>query len=102
MKKETAKAAPEAVAPEAKTPAKAPAKRAAAKAKAAPEKVEEVYVQMGGGEWSVAEVTERAKAAYAAEGHRLSSVKKLAVYIKPEEGRAYYVVNGKSAGSVEL
>ena len=48
--------------------------------KAAPAKaplVEEVYVQFGGEEWKVADLTERAKAAYLAEGHRASGIKKL-------------------------
>ena len=73
--------------------------------KAAPAKaplVEEVYVQFGGEEWKVADLTERAKAAYLAEGHRASGIKKLAVYVKPEEGKAYYVVNDKESGSIDL
>ena len=43
-----------------------------------------------------------AKAAYVAEGHRASSIKKLAVYIKPEERKAYYVINEKDTGSIDF
>lgn len=78
---------------------KAPVKKAApAKAPV----VEEVYVQFGGEEWKVTELSERAKAAYLAEGHRASGIKKMAVYVKPEEGKAYYVINDKESGSVDL
>ena len=73
--------------------------------KAAPAKapaVEEVYVQFGGEEWKVADLSERAKAAYLAQGHRASGIKKLSVYVKPEEGKAYYVINGKESGSIDL
>ena len=73
--------------------------------KAAPAKalvVEEVYVQFGGEEWKVADLSERAKAAYLAQGHRASGIKKLSVYVKPEEGKAYYVINDKESGSIDL
>lgn len=79
-------------------------KKAAPKAapKAAAKKSEEIFVQFGGSEWSVAELKEAAKAAYVAEGHRASSIKKLAVYIKPEERKAYYVINEKDTGSIDF
>lgn len=71
-------------------------------AKAAPQKTEELFVQFGSGEWNISELAERAKAAYLAEGHRAASIKKFCLYIKPEDGKAYYVVNDKAAGSIEL
>ena len=58
--------------------------------------------QFGSGEWNVSELAERAKAAYLAEGHRAASIKKLCLYVKPEDGKAYYVVNDKAAGNIEL
>ena len=45
---------------------------------------------------------EKVIAAYVAEGHRESSVKRLRLYIKPEDRKAYYVVNEKVSGSVDL
>ncbi len=45
---------------------------------------------------------DKARAAYVAEGHRASSIKSLRLYIKPEERKAYYVINEKSAGSIAL
>lgn len=65
-------------------------------------KVEEVYLQVGGDEWNVSECRERAVAAFVEKGHRASSVKKLVIYLKPEEGKAYYVVNDDENGSFDL
>ena len=66
------------------------------------EKKDEVFVQFAGEEYAVAEVMEKAKAAYVAEGHRASAVKSVRLYIKPEERKAYYVINEKAAGSIDL
>ena len=78
--------------------AKAAPKKAALKAA----KTEEIYLQAGGQEWNVSDCKERAVAAFAAEGHKASSVKKLVMYLKPEEGKAYYVINDEVNGSIDL
>ena len=98
--KDTAKKATEKV--EAAT--KTAVKKAAAK-KAAPKKEElkpEVFIQFQGQEAVVAEVIEKAKKQFEAEGHRASSIKSIQVYLKPEEYAAYYVINQKHAGRVDL
>ena len=77
-------------------------KETVATKKAAVQKVEEVYLQAGGCEWNVSDCKERAVAAFVADGHKASSVKKLVIYLKPEEGKAYYVINDSENGSVEL
>lgn len=77
-------------------------KTATKKAAAKPEMVPEVFVQFNGNEDGVKDVIERAKAAFVADGHRPSSIKTLQVYLKPEEYAAYYVVNDKYAGRVNL
>jgi len=84
-----------AAAKKAATPKKAPA----AKKAAAPKDGEEVIIQAGGGEWSVAALKEKAQAAYAAEGHR--AAKNMVFYVKPEERKVYYVA-GKNTGSVDF
>lgn len=66
------------------------------------EKQEEVYLQFAGEEIAIEEVMDKARAAYVAEGHRASSIKSLRLYIKPEERKAYYVINEKAAGSIAL
>ena len=98
--------------PKKSAPAKAPVSAAAevveavketvATKKAAVQKVEEVYLQAGGCEWNVSDCKERVLAAYVAAGHKAAGVKTLEIYIKPEEGKAYYVINDSENGSVEL
>ena len=66
-------------------------------------KAEEIYLQAGGSEWNVADCKERAVADYVEKfHHRASSAKKLVIYLKPEEGKAYYVVNDNETGSFDL
>lgn len=77
---------------------KKPAKREAKTV----EKKDEVYVQFAGEEYAVQDVMEKAKAAYVAEGHRACAIKSVRLYIKPEERKAYYVINEKAAGSIDL
>ena len=67
-----------------------------------PEKVEELFLEFEGEQWNISDCKERAIAAYVAEGHRVSGIHKLTVYLKPEERKAYYVVNDKATGSVDL
>jgi hypothetical protein len=88
----------------AKTPAKRgrkPGQKNAVKADKG-ELKPEVFIQFAGTEAVVADVTEKIKASYVEEGHRVSSIKSLQVYLKPEENAAYYVINQKTAGKVDL
>lgn len=62
----------------------------------------EVFIQYQGKEAIVADAIEKAKAEFVANGHRVSSIKSLQVYLKPEEYAAYYVINQKFAGRVDL
>lgn len=73
---------------------KAPAKKAAA--------TTEMVLQFEGNEVVVANLEEKVKAQYVAEGHSASSIKSLTVYVKPEEYSAYYVINGDVTGRVDL
>ena len=82
-------------------PAKKSTRKTSAKKKEV-EKVEEVWVQFGGQEIIANNIVSKAKQDYVADGHRESSIKTVRVYIKPEENMAYYVINDKFKGSVEL
>ena len=42
------------------------------------------------------------KKQFVAEGHRAGCIKTLNIYVKPEEYKAYYVINDKFFGSVDL
>lgn len=72
----------------------------AAKPKA--EMVVETYIQYQNCEVDHADIVEKIKAQYVSEGHRVSSIKSLKMYFKPEERRVYYVINNQAAGSVDL
>lgn len=85
-----------------KTTKTAAAKKTAKAAAPAAEKMEEIFIQYGVMEWKCGELMERAKAAYVAEGHRAASIKSVNLYVKPEEKKAYYVINEKTTGSIDL
>ena len=92
--KETVKETTEAVKEEVK---KAPKKKATRKAaaKKQSESETEVFVEYYGQQSSVEEI-------FVSEGHRVSTIKSLKLYLKPEDGFAYYVINEKFAGRVPL
>lgn len=78
------------------------AKKTTARKSPAKEK-EAVYLQCYGEEVSIADVKERIKAVWTGElGQKVSALKSLTVYLKPEEGKAYYVINDDVTGSVDL
>ena len=83
---------------------KAPAKRGPKPKTEAKKKeaVQNVYVQFAGKEISTAALTELVTEKWVALGHRASSIKSLDLYVKPEDSAAYYVINGKESGKIEL
>ena len=74
---------------------KAAPKKTASK-KAAEPKVKFV-LQYAGKEVSCKEMMEAAKSAWTGE-----AMKEVTLYVKPEENRVYFVVNGEEAGSFEI
>ena len=93
---------------EVKAPVKAEVKEEAKKApakKATPAKAEiktALYVQFAGNEVTEADIIDKVKAAYVAEGHKESAIKEINLYVKPEEYAVYYVINDKAIGKVNL
>ena len=67
-----------------------------------PAAVHNVYVQFAGKEVLTSVLTELVTEKWVAMGHRASSIKTLDLYVKPEDGAAYYVINGKENGKIEL
>lgn len=65
-------------------------------------KTEKTYVQYVGAEWDMDELKEQVRAAYIAEGHYAASIHDLRLYVKPEDGKAYFTINRKFSGSVDL
>ena len=89
--------------------AEAAAKKAETKAKAAtkakkekqPAKTE-IIVQYQQNAANLGELEDKVKKQFVAEGHRAGCIKTLNIYVKPEEYKAYYVINDKFFGSVDL
>ena len=85
-----------------------PVKKTAVKPKKAKEKAAlepEIYVQYtdnGEQQASITDIVAKIKALYVAEGHRESSIKSLKVYMKPQEWKAYYVINDKIEGNIMI
>lgn len=114
VKKEPAKKAPAKKATG--TATKTPAKRTTAKktTKAATQTgakktttstrkvVTELFVQFSGYEVSEEELVKRVKEAWVSEGNKVSSIKNISLYVKPEERKAYYVINKSAAGALDI
>ena len=115
--KETVKEAPKAEVKAEAVKAEAPKAEKKAEVKAAPKKrgpkpktektekkeaVQNVYVQYAGKEILTADLVAQVTEKWVALGHRASSIKELNLYVKPEDSAAYYVINGKESGKIEL
>ena len=88
--------------PAAEAPASEPKTRkstGAAQRRGRPPLTPEVYVEYGGSQYNITDVVDRAKADYRAT-HKVG-VQSCKVYVKPEEGAAYYVIN-KVSGKLDL
>ena len=99
----------------AKTPAKTAATKPAAKKtttrktaarKATVDVKAELFVQFNGMEYSEKEIMKKVTAVWEAEGKKASAMKRTKLYVKPEDGKAYYVINeglkNGSTGAVDL
>ena len=63
----------------------------------------QVLLQFAGNEAEVNALEQKVKDKFIAEGHRAGNIKELTIYVKPEEYKAYYVINGgKFTGDVDL
>lgn len=86
-----------------------PVKKAAPKRKAGRKAAEkknenetEIFVEFEGTQSSIEDVRKRVIDAFVAEGHRASTIKTLRLYLKPVDYAAYYVINDKFMGRVDL
>ncbi len=103
--KEVAKATTKAVVEKAEPVVKKAAKKAKAATKAKKEKQPaktEIIVQYQQNAANLGELEDKVKKQFVAEGHRAGCIKTLNIYVKPEEYKAYYVINDKFFGSVDL
>ena len=61
-----------------------------------------VTVEYAGNQYEERAILSGIKDAWVAAGKKVKDIKELSVYIKPEEGAAYYVINDKESGKVDL
>ncbi|MCC8168266.1 MAG: DUF6465 family protein [Clostridiales bacterium] len=61
-----------------------------------------LILQYGDNETEIGQIEDKVKAQFVAEGHRAGTIKTLNIYIKPEDYAAYYVINDKFSGRVDL
>lgn len=64
--------------------------------------LKETYIQVAGNEYKETEILKKVEESFLAAGHKITAMKNLQLYVKPEDGAAYYVVNGEITGRVEL
>lgn len=85
-----------------KTSATATGVKKPAVKKTAKGKSDEVFIQSSGKDYTLSEITETCKNAY--RGGTRKQIKSIKVYVKAESNqlKAYYVVNDKISGSVDL
>lgn len=103
--KEVAKATTKAVVEKAEPVVKKAATKAKTATKAKKEKQPaktEIIVQYQQNAANLGELEDKVKKQFVAEGHRAGCIKTLNIYVKPEEYKAYYVINDKFFGSVDL
>ena len=101
VKAEPVKAAAKAPAAE-KTAAKKPAaKKTAAKKTSAKKDIKvKAIVEYYGKQVEEKEIIASVKKAWTKSGRKVGEIKSIDLYIKPEEGAVYYVINGVDTGAV--
>lgn len=82
-----------------KTSAKKGAKRGP---KPAAERTVELHVQYGGREVAYTDLVNRIKEMWKEQGKRETSLKSLNIYVKPDEFKAYYVINEEITGEIDF
>lgn len=70
--------------------------------KKADKKVEEIIIQYAGTEINANDFVTKVQEIWVSWGHKLSSIKSLKLYIKPEEKAIYFVINEKETGKIDL
>lgn len=81
----------------------AEAKKTVKKAVKKEENTTKMILQFSGNDVDLATIEDKVKAEFIAEGHRAGNIKKMEIYVKPEDYAAYYVINdGKFSGKINL
>ncbi len=62
----------------------------------------ELTIQYGGNDNTETELIAKAKEAYKEAGNKVSDIKKLDLYVQPENSMVYYVVNDEFNGEYQI
>lgn len=101
VKAEPAKAAAKAPAAEKPAAKKPAAKKTAAKKTSAKKDIKvKAIVEYYGKQVEEKEIIASVKKAWTKSGRKVGEIKSIDLYIKPEEGAVYYVINGVDTGAV--
>jgi len=63
---------------------------------------DEVFIQYGNLEIRTTDIVAKAREDYISKGHKITDIKEIQVYIKPEDMSVYYVVNHTDTGKIEF
>lgn len=68
----------------------------------AKKRTENIYIEYGVSQITEKEVIQKVKDIWIENGRKINEMTSLEVYIKPEENKAYYVINEDITGAVDL
>ena len=63
---------------------------------------QQMFLQFNEQEVELSTVEANVKKDWKEAGKKLSEIESLDIYVKPQEGKAYYVINGEVEGAVDL
>ena len=63
---------------------------------------QQTILQFDGNEFDITDVEANVKKSWKDAGKKLSDIETLDIYVKPQEGKAYYVVNKEFEGKIDL
>ncbi|MBQ8092908.1 MAG: hypothetical protein IJ242_04960 [Clostridia bacterium] len=63
---------------------------------------EQTILQFAGKSAEIGDLNAKVRQAWKDAGNKVGDLKTIDIYVKPEEGMAYYVINGETEGKIEL
>ena len=63
---------------------------------------ETTFLQFNGAEIDLSNFAKSAKEQWKSAGNKLKDIQKLDLYVKPEEGKCYFVINDDFSGKMDL
>ena len=63
---------------------------------------EQMILQYDGRDMQIDALSAQIKAAWKEAGNKLADIQTLDIYVKPQEGKAYYVINKSIEGVIDL